>query len=106
MRAGPWGLSRDVGGSDVQQRTDRGGGDDRRQQAEGAGPGGRGEDVNGAMAFTGGQEDLRASVNGESHRYSSPVTQPYRRGDGQSNLAHRHADTLPSQMGDGLRVGR
>jgi hypothetical protein len=79
----------------------------RRHRTEGVGlPGGRGEDVNGDMAYTGGQEHRRASVNGEPHKYSSPGTQLYRREDGQSKLAHRHADTLRSRMGDGVRVGR
>jgi ketosteroid isomerase-like protein len=69
-------------------------------------PGGRGEEVNGEPAYTGGHEHPRASVSGEPRQYSSPVTQLYRREDGQWKLAHRYADTLPSQMGDGVRVGR
>jgi ketosteroid isomerase-like protein len=69
-------------------------------------PGGQGEEVNGDTAYTGGHENLRASVSGEPRQYTSPVTQLYRCEDGQWKLAHRHADTLPSQVGDGVRVGR
>ena len=58
------------------------------------------------MAYTGGHEHTRASVNGEPHRYSSPVAQLSRREDGQWTLAHRHAAILLLQMGDRVRVGR
>jgi hypothetical protein len=79
----------------------------RRRRAGGVRlPGGRGEDVKGDMACTVGLEHTRASVNGEPHRYWSPVTHPCRREDGHWKLAHRHVDTLPSQMGDVVRVGR
>jgi ketosteroid isomerase-like protein len=68
-------------------------------------PGGRGEDVNGDTAYTGGHEHPRASVSREPRQYSSLVTQLYRREDAQWKLARRHADTLPLQRGDGVRVG-
>jgi hypothetical protein len=69
-------------------------------------PGVRGEDVNRDLACTGGHEHTRASVNGETPHTYWPVTQLCRRGDGHWKLAYRYADTLPSQVGDGVRVGR
>jgi ketosteroid isomerase-like protein len=70
-------------------------------------PGVHGEGVNRDLAYAGGHEHTRASVNGEApHTYWPPVTQLSRREDGHWKLAYQYADTLPSQMGDGVRVGR
>jgi ketosteroid isomerase-like protein len=52
------------------------------------------------MAFTGGFERTRASINGERRQYVLRVTQIYRREDGEWRVAHRHADTAESTTED------
>jgi ketosteroid isomerase-like protein len=55
-------------------------------------------DVIGDVAYTVGYEHTQASVNGEPRKYSLRATQVYRREDGEWRVAHRHADTPPTDV--------
>ena len=55
-------------------------------------------DVVGDLAYTVGYEHTQASVNGEPRTYTLRATQVYRREDGEWKVAHRHGDTLSSEL--------
>jgi ketosteroid isomerase-like protein len=56
-------------------------------------------DVVGDMADTAGLEHSTVSVDGQPRTYTLRATQVYRREDGESRVAHRHADTFIQQPG-------
>jgi hypothetical protein len=55
-------------------------------------------DVVGEMAYTVGLEHTSVSMNGTPRSYTLRATQVYRREGGEWKVAHRHADTVPSEV--------
>ncbi|MDT4931529.1 MAG: hypothetical protein QOF92_4396 [Pseudonocardiales bacterium] len=58
------------------------------------------------MAYMGGHEHTAARVKGEPASTCRRFTKLIGAGEGPSKLVHRHAETLPSQIGAGVWVGR
>jgi ketosteroid isomerase-like protein len=50
--------------------------------------------VSGDMACTAGLEHTSACVDGEPRTYTLPVTQVYRREEGEWRVTHRHGDAV------------